>query len=319
MAHSFFISIDWGTTNFRLRLAELPELHVRETITAPVGVRDIYQQWQQEGGDRETFFLSFLTQQAARLKTPCPANIPFVISGMASSNIGIRELPYAPLPFTLNGAGLSVVPLQHTLFPQEIYLISGVSTTADVMRGEEVQLIGLAGTEETAGDAIYILPGTHSKHIFCRNGAVSHFTTFMTGELFETITKHTLLSRSVAVPEDGVQGTPAFDEGVKDSRTGGSILQTLFGIRARQLLGSRTVWENYSYLSGLLIGEEIRTLQRHDTGKIWLCAGGALQAPYARALELCGFSGRAEIIPPSAAEAAVVRGQARIMQQRSIF
>ncbi len=77
---------------------------------------------------------------------------------MASSSIGMKELPYARLPFALDGGHVQLMYFrEERVFPHEIMLISGVKSDHDVMRGEETQLIGLG----TAMDLFRTRRGFH--------------------------------------------------------------------------------------------------------------------------------------------------------------
>ena len=42
------------------------------------------------------------------------------------------------------------------------------------------------------------LPGTHSKWVGARNGQVTHFDTFMTGEVYAALRGHTILGRTMS-------------------------------------------------------------------------------------------------------------------------
>ena len=87
MKDDLFLSVDWGTSNFRLRLVEKLSLHVIHEIVSPMGVKPIYLKWQQEGGEREFIFLDYLAQQINTLPFGFPENIEIVISGMASHSL----------------------------------------------------------------------------------------------------------------------------------------------------------------------------------------------------------------------------------------
>ncbi len=129
-------------------------------------------------------------------------DLPIVISGMAGSSIGWQELPYARLPLPLDGRGLvwrSLGPL--ALGRGQVLLVSGLASGDDVLRGEEIEALGaarlLAGGP-LADEGILLLPGTHSKHIHVRAGHIVGFRTFMTGELFEVLGRHSVLRHSLA-------------------------------------------------------------------------------------------------------------------------
>jgi 2-dehydro-3-deoxygalactonokinase len=311
MKEDLFLSVDWGTSNFRLRLVEKISLHVIQELVSPMGVKSLYLKWQQEGGDREFIFLNYLKKQIDELQFS-PENIEIVISGMASSSIGIRELPYASLPFDITGKGLYVEKIQHPSFPYTIQLISGVRSDDDVMRGEETQMVGLADGDNIDGQTIFILPGTHSKHVMCENGKITGFNTFMTGELFQVINHHTILKNSVAKPSGGCTHFKEFDEGILMSESGHSILNSLFKVRTNDILGKKTAEENYYFLSGLLIGSEMATLQVASPEKIVLCAGSELHELYERAIRVLGLSDKTKILDKEVIEKAVIKGQLKI-------
>lgn len=317
MNNDFLLSVDWGTSNFRLRLVERSSVRVLDELVSSSGVQTIFANWQLEGGDRETMFLGFLKQHIAQLNKPVPEETEIIISGMASSRIGIRELPYSTLPFQLNGSGLQVSIIKHALFPNGVKLISGVCAEADVMRGEETQVVGLANEAAPGGKTVLIFPGTHSKHILCENGVVTGFNTFMTGELFDILCNHGLLKGSVEQPVPGFMDFKNFDEGVLISNDKPSLLENLFKIRAGNLLGLRSTTENYFYLSGLLIGEEISTLTSKYHEQILLCAGSNLYPFYKRAIEVLGLSGNTNIVSEEKVAGSVVTGQLKITGQNS--
>jgi 2-dehydro-3-deoxygalactonokinase len=314
MENNLFLSVDWGTSNFRLRLVEKLSLRVIHEIVSPMGVKPLFLKWQQEGGEREFVFLDYLTKQIDALPFSLPENIEIIISGMASSSIGIRELAYASLPFDITGKGLYVEKIQHPSFPYTVQLISGVQSDDDVMRGEETQMVGLADENNLSGKTIFILPGTHSKHVVCENDNITDFNTFMTGELFQVISHHTILKNSVAKPSAEHSDLKEFDEGVLMSGAAHSILNSLFKVRTNDILGKKTAAENYYFLSGLLIGTEMATLQVASPEKIILCAGKELHELYERAIRVLGTSDKTKILDKEVMEKAVIKGQLKIAE-----
>ncbi|RZK46197.1 MAG: 2-keto-3-deoxy-galactonokinase, partial [Pedobacter sp.] len=103
-----FLSCDWGTTNFRLRLVEPNGLSIRAEVSSHQGIAMVHSGWKNAGNDRETFYSSILREAVIQLQERTSTNLtglPLLISGMASSSLGIRELPYAGLPFDAMGEG----------------------------------------------------------------------------------------------------------------------------------------------------------------------------------------------------------------------
>ena len=142
MPNDFFISIDWGTSSLRIRVVATPSRLIVEEIVSSEGIKKIWNDWRMIGGEREMYFIKFLQLQLDQFVTKIDPSWPIVISGMASSNIGIRELPYANLPFQVNGKLLYSESIESAVLPNKIHLISGAKTNSDVMRGEETQIVG---------------------------------------------------------------------------------------------------------------------------------------------------------------------------------
>jgi len=285
--NSEFTSCDWGTTNLRVRIvrgeAIIKELRTEQgasTLKSP-----------------EEFRTALVTAMDS-----LGATKPVVISGMAGSSIGWKELPYARLPFRLDGSDAVVEEIE-----PDTFLISGVRSEEDVMRGEETELLGLAiGQEEVA----VILPGTHSKHCIARNGAMVSFRTFMSGELHALFSAHGILRQSMAPGWDEA----AFLEGIDES-THGSLTSTLFKVRTRALLHGNSPVSNSSFLSGLLIGSELLALPK-DVPLV-LAAAGAIATPYRIAFRALGLDSRSRIISDDEAAILAVHGQRKFLEQRA--
>jgi 2-dehydro-3-deoxygalactonokinase len=160
------------------------------------------------------------------------------------------------------------------------------SRVADVMRGEETQIAGLLHAR--AGDAANVcLPGTHSKWVGLREGTITSIGTAMTGEVYALLRRHSILARLMDAVEPPTDAA-SFDLGVQRSRDGGGLLHHIFGVRAQGLLGELSATQAPSYLSGLLIGHEIRS-QPPVERKVHVIAAERLAALYARALAACGI------------------------------
>ena len=306
-----FISVDWGTTNLRIRLVSIPSLKIEDEIVLNDGVKSLYNKWTKDGGNRTAFFLDFLQDKIASLPIDNDIIPPVLISGMASSSIGLKELPYAQLPFHISGNTLNVERLDAPSFKNGIYLISGMQSDSDVIRGEEIQIVGLLEENDTC-TSVVILPGTHSKHVIVKNGEVVDFRTYMTGEMFDVVLEHTILNAALEVNGFGKDQLKSFEKGVTESSKVKSILNTLFGIRTNILFNKMSPEENYHYLSGLLIGEELSSLKQHDCDNIMLCAGGKLFDLYYHAIKILGLSSKTQICSKEKVDASVVKGQWKV-------
>lgn len=315
--NNIFLSCDWGTSNFRLKLAELRTGKVLNNLTTNVGIKRIHSEWLEENNktNRIGYFLNYLRSNIAELECRIERSlkdIPLIISGMASSNLGLKELPYASLPLDINPSRLNVfIKEANHDFPHRLLLISGIKTENDVIRGEETQIFALAA-EYAVDKATIILPGTHSKHIFVRNNKIIDFKTYITGELFELLTTHSILKDSIFEENDTIE-TQVFLKGVEESAKE-NILHSLFKIRAYDILGKAEKAENIAFLSGLLIGLELRKLKNIKINRLILAGEGKLQAYYANALSALDIEENVTILSDREIKDLTVKGHRLILQ-----
>ncbi|CAG4988311.1 putative 2-dehydro-3-deoxygalactonokinase DgoK1 [Dyadobacter sp. CECT 9275] len=324
MMSNYLLCCDWGTTSFRLRLTDMTNREIIGEITAGQGIAATSLEWSlvSAGGSvtRENFYRKELSRQITNLSVNLALDldgIPIAMSGMGSSSLGMVELPYAFLPFSLAGqqAVVSIVEAADW-FLHDIFLISGITNGLDVMRGEETQLLGVWELMETvrqaAGETIFIFPGTHSKHIYVQAGQVTGFKTYMTGEIFSLMVSTSILRESVEFPSAHAADMKAFAEGVKYAGAE-NLLHTLFSVRGNQLFERRNKRENFYYLSGLIIGAELKELVS-EIRQIVLCCDEKLYEFYKSALKELSIP--AVLADPSMMDRAVVAGQIKIFQNQ---
>jgi len=319
------ISCDWGTSSFRLRLVDAGTGTVIKESRSPDGAATIFNKWSEANAKtpepRQQFYLRWLRPRIDELIRDVTTDRPtIVISGMATSSVGIAELPYATLPFAVDGSNAVIRTIASSAdFPYDLLLISGVRSDNDVMRGEETQLAGLSAAHQKlySGGCICVMPGTHSKHVHIEAGRIINFQTYITGELFNVMTHYSLLKNSVekTSADEAPELSDAFRSGV--SRSGDAVLlNTLFTVRTNHLLGTLGKPENYYYLSGLLIGSELNALKgRHHGLPIQLCGGEDISELYQTALQELGMSDRAVIIDAAEMDAAAIAGHLSIVKR----
>jgi 2-dehydro-3-deoxygalactonokinase len=308
-----FISCDWGTSNFRLRLVDTRSLKVLSEIKTDLGIKRCYQlNKQQSERSQQAFFAEYLLTQLEKLDLNKLGNNCIVASGMLSSSIGMKELEYCTLPIAFGGEDLisDWISLGNKM---DLLLISGARTNSDVMRGEEIQAVGLSEYLPKKGKGILLLPGTHSKHIHFDNGHFMDFTTYMTGELFEVIGKHSILSASLDAMEWSASYKDIFLEGVKKG-IANQQMASLFSIRANSLIHKTSNSENNYLLSGLLIGAELSYLNdRNET--VYLAVTGIQNELYQLALKSFLPLDRIVCFEPQIIETALLVGQRKILEQ----
>lgn len=282
---SYFLSCDWGTSRFRLSLIKYGE-SVKPvcSISDSDGIKNVHKRWKASGKkNREQFYVQILQNKLVKLtkKTDSTRNIaslPLIISGMASSELGVRHLPYQSLPISAQAIHLITdhIPA-NPQFTHDIYLVSGLKTDDDVMRGEETLLLGVIAQHQIE-NGIVILPGTHSKHIHIADGTINGFTTFMTGELFELLSRQSILSETVEMPTNR-SDKKGFVNGLNDSKHK-SFMSQLFKIRSASLLHQTKRTYNYYRLSGQLIGSELQSLLPHSKQNIYIAGETKLLSLY---------------------------------------
>ena len=216
---------------------------------------------------------------------------------MVGSRHGWREVPYRTLPADAHGLASALGRIELRTRGQ-LSIVPGLHTVSgpDVMRGEETQVVGaLALYPELRHAARIVLPGTHSKWVTVRAGRVEGFRTVMTGELYALLRQHSVLGAAIADAEPAVFHPAAFRRGVLSARDSGAagMLSRLFSARALWLDDLLPAQEIADYLSGLLIGEELRVaevLGEVDARQpLHLIGESALCARYAAAIDAFGW------------------------------
>ncbi len=263
------IGVDWGTTSFRaFRLEGLKILDRRDSaqgILAAQGrfaevLRDAIGPWLADGETR------------------------VLMSGMIGSRQGWIEAPYLPCPAGAADIAGSLTPVPFA--GAQVLLAPGLSAidpddVPEVMRGEETQVLGQLA--RIGPDGLACLPGSHSKWVRVTDGRIAGFTTHLTGEAFAALRHHTILGRLMPeCPHDA----EAFRQGVARSGEAGGLLHHLFGVRALGLFGALPEPGAASYLSGLLIGHEVRAAA--PQGTVHLIGAASLCVLYHQAIAECG-------------------------------
>jgi 2-dehydro-3-deoxygalactonokinase len=206
---------------------------------------------------------------------------------MIGSRQGWKEAPYLPCPAGAPEAAAALVGIEFDW--GQVKLVPGLSAVdeagvAEVMRGEETQVFGVLGA--MGGSGLACLPGTHSKWVRIEGGRIVGFTTHMTGEAFGALRGHTILGRMMR--EGPADGAP-FDAGVRRSGESGGLLHHIFGARSLVLAGQLAETDAAAYLSGILIGHEVRAALAGRQGEVVHVIGAPeLTMLYARAISAYG-------------------------------
>lgn len=211
-----------------------------------------------------------------------------LISGMAGSQQGWREAPYCACP-----AGFSDIAARlEWVDAGRIAIVPGLKTekngVPDVMRGEETQVFGallLLGLN----NARLVLPGTHSKWVSVAERRVTDFSTWMTGEFYALLRHHSILARTLP-DNDAKPDAEAFGQGVAHALRGPGLLHTAFSTRTLALFKRMAADALPSYLSGLVIGEELKSQSLQSGDAVVVMGAEALTVRYEHALRQLGVS-----------------------------
>jgi len=233
-----FIAVDWGTTNRRAYLIDSGGKQAGEFEDGK-GILSV-----PEGG-----FPAAIAEIREKL-----GDKPLLLAGMVGSNRGWKDAPYVPCP-----AGIDDLARKLVWAGEREAIVPGVSYVgddrADVMRGEEVQVLGAVAAGLVDSNALVCHPGTHNKWTVLHKAAIHSFRTVMTGELFSLLKEHSILADLLKGP---VEDNDVFKGAAHHAIFNESLPAELFSIRASVLLGEMKKEDAASYASGLLIGTDVR-------------------------------------------------------------
>jgi 2-dehydro-3-deoxygalactonokinase len=287
------IGVDWGTSSFRAyRLADNGQV-IDKTATQ-LGILFV------DGGR----FADVLRR--AILPWVNAGERHVLLSGMIGSRQGWVEAPYLPCPAGAADLAGATIPVPFDI--AEVRLVPGITAedaagVPEVMRGEETQIIGALA--EFGDGGVACMPGSHSKWVRVEGSRITGYSTFMTGEAFAAFSGHTILGRMMKA--DAPADPAALRQGLARSADPGGLLRHLFGVRTLGLFGRLSETSAASYLSGLLLGHEVRAAlaAAPDVGAVVLIGDPKLCALYAEAIDVCG--GVARIAAGEAASAGLAR------------
>jgi 2-dehydro-3-deoxygalactonokinase len=296
------IALDWGTTSLRAyKLAAGGVVLEQRALSS--GIMQLPKTPRAINGREcaDGFELAF--DEACGDWLDAQPDLPVIACGMVGSAQGWREAAYCETPANVANLGNSlqtVVSLRSTV----VHIVPGViqrSRLPNVMRGEETQVLGVLQNLpiEAGADLLIGLPGSHSKWVDVVDGCITHFDTFMTGEVFAVLSEYSILGRTQQ--HSATFDAQAFDRGVQVAQSADGelgVLSTLFSARTLGLTGELSPTAQADYLSGLMIGHELAALasaqrrrrNNRNLPSIILIGNAQLCARYSRALDACGFA-----------------------------
>jgi 2-dehydro-3-deoxygalactonokinase len=257
--HAALIGLDWGTTSLRAYLFDAAGRVIAKR-ESNAGIMNLPRPPSEGGFDQalDAICGAWLDHQR---------DLPIIAAGMVGSAQGWAEAPYVMVPANAISLADGIVQLR-TARGTTLNLVPGVieyGGLPNVMRGEEVQIVGASREDEATGShhrsTLIGLPGTHAKWAVVGDECIERFYTFMTGEVFAALCTHTILGRTMA-PQDCLD-VDAFLLGIDVAKRWREVgmLSTIFSTRTLGLTGQLMPEQQSDYLSGLLIGHELIGLE----------------------------------------------------------
>ncbi len=308
---SCYIALDGGTSNTRLRLLKNGVVVSERKRSVGAGSTCEKNSW---GAVVAEEILQILEENGLAAE-----DVSAVIgSGMLTSEYGLFPLPHVCVPAGISelASGCAEGKIEGISIPA--FFIPGVKRvasspeTSDMMRGEETEIVGLLPFG--GKDCIYVLPGTHSKHVQVdAEGRIVDFTTFMTGEMIGALAKETILRDAVTLMDGGFD-PEALLRGY-DCAVNEGLSAALFKIRIMKNLFAADAVACYSFYLGALLSAEILHLARRRAPRVLVAGKPSLRLPTEYLLQK---RSTVKLIscPPEAAEGASALGAVRICEKR---
>ena len=277
------IAADWGTSNLRIWGID-HRGHVINTINNGKGMASLIP------SEFEPYLISLIESW---LPKEGNAKCPIIICGMAGAKTGWKEAAYlkAPCP-PINKEKIIQVETDDQRI--SVSIVPGIMQTSppDVMRGEETQIAGYL-SKNPDFDGIICLPGTHTKWAHISANEIVSFKTFMTGEIFLSLSERSILKTSV---QSNDFDSTSFLEAFEDTYSNPVLLSSkLFGLRAADLLENTSTKFLKSKLSGYLIGCELAGAKSYWLGQnIIMIGNNDLCILYQKALKKLGMNATIE-------------------------
>lgn len=273
---------DWGTSVCRLYLCRFNQqnLTVLERTTGP-GIK--------HAKEPEQAFFSLCQPWFGQY-----GNVPVFLIGTVGAEIGWKQTSYVSCPtdkqhmlaaathFTARGVKITILPGLSCVNKHKL---------PDIMRGEETQIFGFLSQHSVGGhERLICLPGTHTKWVLLKEQKIASFITSPVGELYEVLNHHSvLLTAGSNFTWCDSSFTHGLQVGMRDSS---NLLHTVFATRAFQVIDKYSNAQAAGYLSGLLIGCDVKAAMQdfHIFSHVAVIGSDHIARLYMEALEYMGIT-----------------------------
>jgi 2-dehydro-3-deoxygalactonokinase len=295
-----FVAIDSGTSNTRVWFVRGGEVVAR--ASSPVGVRDTAR-------DGSTDALSAgLADAIGRAATLAGEPVPALglAAGMITSNLGLIELPHLRAPCGVDELAGAMVRMRFgPLPPLTIWFVRGVRTgdprppidavpDADIIRGEETEIVGALAALSLNGPLLYVHLGSHTKAICVdEHGRIAGGITTLSGELERAVREQTILAGTVEPQQDGGCDLDFAERGAAWSARYG-LSRALFLVRILEQSGGHDAGRLGSVVVGATAAADVQAMRGHgllgdatgtESPRVVLSGRPTVQAVWQRLLE----------------------------------
>jgi 2-dehydro-3-deoxygalactonokinase len=265
----YAITIDTGTTNTRVYAWRNNEV-VAEAFQ-PVGVRDTA-----ISGSKQKLMQGVkaaIEEVLRKTGIQDSSEATFLASGMITSNVGLYEIPHLLAPAGLKELAAGMVKAEiPEVVDQPIWFVPGVKNNVpelnldtceamDIMRGEEVEVIGIVEKLGLKGPAILFLPGSHSKIVrIDGENRITGCVTTIAGELLDVLTKHTILANALQNSFADDLDEALLRKGAEYAEKVG-LGRACFTVRVLDMFCGKSVNEKANFLLGAVLRSDIYALK----------------------------------------------------------
>ncbi|MFG6147514.1 2-dehydro-3-deoxygalactonokinase [Halobacillus sp. B23F22_1] len=283
------ILIDSGTTNSRIRLVQEKDKQIVDVIKLKVGVRNTAIDGSNNKLKQD---LAKGIQQLLNQHSLTKRDIKYIVAaGMITSNLGLHEVPHIPSPARIEDfiGGVQVVEAEEFLNIPCLYvpgMKNNVSASLDdisvinqydVMRGEEVETIGLLTQAKPQGKGLMVLPGSHTKFVLVgEQQELLSCRSTLGGEMLQAVRDQTIISDSLHENLVEEVNPDYLIKGYLAARKVG-VTRSLYHIRLLQLFSELTADERANYYAGAILYYDMEALQQmlEEEQVEWIMIGGS--------------------------------------------
>lgn len=189
-------------------------------------------------------------------------------SGMITSESGLRDIPHIEGPAGLDDLARAVVLRKlPEISTADFYFVPGIKFSAqpdrgtDLVRGEEVELLGAVESDAAEKDRLFLHFGSHNKLLIYHQGRICGSVTTLSGELLWAAWQNTILKKSMGEPDVLPIDGEYVLRGCRAAREQG-LTRTLFCARTLDTVAHAASESIRSYVYGAVFGSDLQAFEK---------------------------------------------------------